>query len=200
MRTYNRNMRSASLAIVVAAGVVLAGVAEYESAKRKIELIGNDLAPRGSTISLTPTELSAYAKGEIERAGEDGIRNPQVKLGDGVATGMALVDFNKLMDSSGKSPNWLLARLLEGEKQVAATVRMESSKGMATVHVERVEISGLTLDGSALQFLIKQVFLPRYPDAKIGEPFELGHNMEEIQVRPANVAVKITPEDNAAIR
>lgn len=192
-RPYNRIMRGVSLATLVAVGVLLA-TTPYESAKRKIELIGNDLAPRGSAIALTPLELAAYAKGEIARSGEDGIRDPQVKLGDGVATAMALIDFNKLMDSSGKSPNWLLAKLLEGEKPVTATIRMESAKGMATVHVERVEISGLTLDGSALQFLIKQVFLPRYPTAKIGEPFELGHNMQEIKVRPASVMVKITPE------
>lgn len=193
-------MRGGSLAMVAAAGVMLAGVTQYETAKRKIELIGNDLAPRGSTISLTPSELSAYAKGEITRTGEDGIRDPQVKLGDGTAIGSAMVDFTKLMDSSGKSPNWLLARLLEGEKPVTVSIRMESAKGMATVHVDRVEISGLTLDGSALQFLIKQVFLPRYPTAKIGEPFELSHNMQEIQVQPANVLVKITPEEQRAIR
>ncbi|MCW5981545.1 MAG: hypothetical protein KIT09_25900 [Bryobacteraceae bacterium] len=184
-------MRGLPLGAVVLAGLGLASVTQYESAKRKIDLVANDQAARGSTITLTGDELAAYAKGEIARSGEQGVREPQVKLGSGTATGTALIDFNKLMESNGRPPNWLLARLLDGEKPVAVTVRMESGNGLATVHVERVEVSGVALDGAALQFLIKQLFLPRYPDAKIGEPFELSHNMEEIRVQPANVLVKM---------
>jgi hypothetical protein len=184
-------MRGISLAILAPAALLLASITQYESAKRKIDLIGTDQVPRGATVSLTPAELTAYAKGEIANSGKQGIRDPELKLGDGVATGTAIVDIPKLMETPGKSPNWFLARLLEGEKPLAVTVRMESANGFATVHVERVELSGVTLDGSALQFLIRHVFLPRYPNAKIGEPFELSHNMEEIRVHPSDVQVKM---------
>jgi hypothetical protein len=30
-----------------------------------------------------------------------------------------------------------------------------------------------------------------YPSAKVGQPFELGHNIERIEVRPAGVDVLI---------
>jgi hypothetical protein len=184
-------MRGLSPAILVSSCVLLASVTQYESAKRKIELIGSDQAAPGVTILLTSAELTAFAKGEIANSGKEGIRDPEVKLGDGVATGTAVVDVAKLMESPGKSPNWLLARMLEGEKPLAVTVRVESANGFATVHVERVELAGIPLEGSALQFLIKNVFLPRYPHAKIGEPFELSHNMEQIRVQPSNVQVKM---------
>jgi len=44
---------------------------------------------------------------------------------------------------------------------------------------------------------VKTLVLAAYPAAKIGEPFELGHNMEQIQVTPAGVIVKIARSSGA---
>jgi hypothetical protein len=54
-----------------------------------------------------------------------------------------------------------------------------------------VEISGVTIDGKSLDFLIKSFLLPLYPDAAVGRPFELGHRIEKLDVQPKSVGVLI---------
>jgi hypothetical protein len=59
------------------------------------------------------------------------------------------------------------------------------------VDVERVEVSGIVIDGRTLDFLIQNVLLPLYPSAVVGKPFELGHRIEKLEVRTADVVVVI---------
>ena len=68
---------------------------------------------------------------------------------------------------------------------------MQSSGGRCAVYLTGVELSGVSITGSALDFLIKTFFMPLYPEAKIGQPFELGDNIESIDVRPTGVRVTI---------
>ena len=88
-------------------------------------------------------------------------------------------------------PGWLMAWLLEGERPVQVTVRITSGTGEATVDVERVDVSGVTIRGSALDFLISNFLLPYYPEAKIGKPFELGHRIDRLDIQPSGVNVVI---------
>jgi hypothetical protein len=74
---------------------------------------------------------------------------------------------------------------------VSVTARISSSAGKAQVDVQRVEISGVTIDGRTLDFLIQNILLPLYPDAAIGRPFDLGHRIERLDVAPAAVGVTI---------
>ena len=187
-------------ALLAAASCLLtAQDGEYGRAKRKIDLIAEERARAGATISLTPSEINAYARTEAAIAVPEGLRDPVIRLGAGRATGEALVDFTKL--SSGQSASgWLFRALLEGERPVSVTVRLDSGNGYGTVNIERVEISGVTVEGRTLAFLIDNFLRPRYPDAKIGEPFELGHDMEAILVKPEGVDVKIKRQRGAAMR
>ncbi|MFB3779632.1 MAG: hypothetical protein ACE141_18580 [Bryobacteraceae bacterium] len=164
---------------------------DYLSAKRKIDLIGNDQAPAGSKIVLTGTELNAYVSHEVAARVREGLREPRVQLGHGSASGYALVDFPKLRQASGKPMNWLLAKLLEGERPVRVAARIHSERGTARVDVESVEISGMTIEGATLDYLIQKFVLPYYPGAKVGEPFELKHGIERLEIRPAAVQVII---------
>ena len=52
-----------------------------------------------------------------------------------------------------------------------------------------MEISGLAIDGSTLDFLIQNFLIPMYPDAVIGKPFELGHGIDRLDVSPSAVGV-----------
>jgi hypothetical protein len=81
--------------------------------------------------------------------------------------------------------------LLDGERPVKVTARLESSGGRAQVDVQSVEISGMTIDGPVLDFLIRNYLLSNFPSAKVGERFELGHRIDRIEVRPAAVSVVI---------
>jgi hypothetical protein len=171
--------------IPVLALLGLADSAEFLSAKRKFDEIGADHLKSGSRVTLTPAELRAYAEHEAP----PGVSKPVIQLANGTATGTALIDFARLRAGQGRPPGWLMARLLEGERPVTVTARIHSANGSATVEVEKVSISGLQVDGRTLDFLIQNFLLALYPDAVVGRPFELGHNIDRLDIAPGALQV-----------
>ena len=174
--------------LILFAAAAAAAYDNYLSAKQKIDSIEAGGLRSGSRVSLTYAELDAWVAREVP----DGVRNPRVQVTTrGVATGSALVDFAKVQRSQGHPPGWLMSKVLEGERPVRVTARIRSSAGAATVDVERVEISGVAIDGRTLEFLIQNVLLPLYPDAVVGKPFALGHGIDRLDVLPSAVSVTI---------
>jgi hypothetical protein len=181
----------ARLALLLAAVALVSPADNAASARRKIELIQQDWAAPGSTVAFTPDELNAYIREEAAKVAPEGVRDPRIVPGNGRATGYAFIDFAKLRESQGEPMPWLLAKIFGGERRVRVDARIRSGKGRATVFVERVEISGIVIRGSTLQWLIRNVLWSYYPDAKVGKPFELAHNIERIEVTHARVSVMI---------
>jgi hypothetical protein len=180
-------------AAVLSITVLLAGSAapDYLSAKRKIELIRQDRMRPGSRVVLKESELNAYVRQEVAAVAPEGVKDPRLELDAGRATAYALVDFPKLRESQGKQMNWLLARMVAGERPVRVDARIQSGDGRATVDVERVEISGMTIQGAGLDYLIRNYLWSYFPTARPGEPFELAHGIERLEVRPSEVQVLI---------
>ena len=171
--------------LVVAAG---AAASDYMAARQKIDLIEGDRLKPGSRIELTAPELTAYAQHEMPA----GVRDARVAvIAPGVATGSALVDFGKVRRAQGYQPGWLMSQLLDGERPVSVTARIQSANGTARVDVQQVQISGIQIDGATLDFLIRNVLLPLYPAAAVSRPFELGHRIEKLDVQPRAVGVVI---------
>ena len=177
------------LAVLAAPLIVYSTRSDYASCQRKFNLIENDRLRAGSKVTLSPSELNAYVEQELPKVVPQGVREPKLQLGVGTATGSAMVDFLKLQSAQGKPPGWLMRQLLQGERPVAVTTRIESAGGRATVNVQSVEISGMTIEGRMLDYLIHNYLLPYYPDAKVGEPFELSHNIDRLDVQPTRVDV-----------
>jgi hypothetical protein len=180
-----------SLLLLAPVALVWSTHSDYLAVKRKFDQIAQDRMKPGARVSLTPQELNAYVEQEVKRAAPDGVRQPKVELGSGTATGSALIDFAKVRTAQGNPPGWLMSRLLSGERPVTVTARIESKEGKARVDVQRVEISGVPIEGTVLDYLIENYVRDRYPQAKIGQPFELGHNMERVEVRPGGVNIHI---------
>lgn len=173
--------------------VALLGAApgDYASVQQKFGLIESGRLKPGSRVELTPGELNAYVEHELPSV-TGGVRQPRLRLlRPEVAEGTALINFAELRRSQGNPPGWLMSQLLDGERPVAVTARIRSSAGTATVDVLSVQISGLTLDGRTLDFLIQHFLLPLYPDATVGRPFELGDRIEKLDVQPSGVGVLI---------
>jgi hypothetical protein len=169
--------------------VLAAAVAadDYGSAKQKLAQIEGGKLKSGARVTFTPGEIGAYAAKEAP----NGVRNPRLELQPGIAKGNALIDFGKVRRAQGYQPNWLMAKLLDGERPISVTARIHSGGGKATVDVQSVEISGMTIDGKMLDFLIQNFLLAMYPDAVVGKPFELGHRIDRLDIQRGSVGVVI---------
>jgi len=172
----------------VVVALCAAPTADYASVQRKFDSIESGRLKPGSLVNLTAAELNAYVAHEVPA----GVRQPRlVLLRPEVAQGNALIDFAEVKRGQGDPPGWLMTHLLEGERPVSVTARIHSAAGKATVDVLSVQVSGLTIDGRTLDFLIRNVLLPMYPNAAVGRPFELGDHIDKIDVQPTGVAVLI---------
>ncbi len=171
--------------------LLLAGIATPAPApqgavavRQKLDLLRSGHATPGSTITFTSHELNAYARWALPAYLPHGVREPRLELGNGSATATAMVDFLQVRQGAGQTTNWFLSKLIEGEHPVRVSASIRSSRGRATVYLNRVEISGVAVSGSTLDFLIDNFFHPLFPEAKINQPFELEDHVERIDVRP----------------
>ncbi len=158
---------------------------------QKLDLIESGKAQPGSVFRFTSAELNAWVRVKAPTVVHDGFRQPHLVLGNGETSATALIDFLKVRHASGVETNWLVAKLIQGEKLVRARASIQSAHGQATVHVFRVEVGGLAVTGAPLDFLVQNFLLPLYPNAKIDEPFELAGNVDRIVVTPAEARVYI---------
>lgn len=190
--SYTRGVdRRTCLALLFGATLDAAPPPAYRSARRKLDIIESDHAPAGAVYSFTRAEIEAWADVEVPGIVPEGLRNPRVELGDGTATGRALIDFARLRHAKGAAKNWFLDKLLEGERPVTVTIDLKSANGMCTVRLLRLEVGSVAATGAVLDFLVRNFFLTLFPNAKIGEPFELEHRLERINIQPKAVYAKI---------
>jgi len=160
----------------------------FERAQNKLDRIESGRPRPGSVIVFTPAEMNAWARGRVPQMYQ-GIREPSVQLGTATATGSALIDFLKMRQGEGLTTNSLIAKLIEGERPLKVSIQLESSHGSATARLTRLEISGVAVTGTALDFLVNEFFLHLFPDAKVNKPFELHNNIDRIELRPDGVRV-----------
>lgn len=183
-----RRLDPIGIGIVLTGLTLSAAYTEYAACVQKLQLIDSGRLRSGSHVELSARELTAYASAEAPA----GVRNPQLRLtAPGIATGTALIDFGKLRRAQGHPPGWLMSKILDGERPVSVTARIHSDAGRATVDVQRVEISGIEIDGRTLDFLIHNFLLALYPNAAVGRPFELGHHVRKVDVQPQAVRVVV---------
>jgi hypothetical protein len=159
------------------------------SCRRKIDEIELLRAKPGAVYTFSPAEINAYAREELPVIIPQGMRNSRLDLTSGGAVGTALMDFLKMQHAKGVQMNWVMEKLLEGERPVRIVIESQSSNGRAIVYLRRLEISGVSASGTVLDFMIKNFFRPLYPNAHINEWFAIGYNIDHVEVRPDRVTV-----------
>ena len=161
-------------------------------AHQKFARIESGKLPAGTRIDLSAAELDAWAADEAKLYAPGATRNIHLQLRAGAATASMLVDFLKLRQATtGEDPGWIMKNLFAGERQVTVTARFESRNRRARVDVDRVEVSGVPIEGATLTFLIDNFLRPTFPDVKVDEWFELGFHMDRFTVSPVGVSVFI---------
>jgi hypothetical protein len=181
----------AAAAVAAACSLVAGAVAQNDGAQRKIDLIQQDAVPRGATVVIGKDELNVYVRNKIAVSFRQGVRRARLDLGTDRVTGFADIDFPALRQAMGKPLGWLMSALLAGERSVRVEAHIRSSGGKAVVDLERVEVSGISISGGTLDYLIRNFVSPYYPEATVGKPFALAHHVERLEVRPGGVSVVI---------
>jgi len=177
--------------VFLIAAAVAASSSSSDSARNKIGNIERDRLPPGAHVTLTAQELTAYARDQAQRIAPGAVQHMSLSIGGGHAEGSAIVDLLKVRQANGDSDSWIMRQLLSGGHEVRTRVRIESRAGKAKVDVERVEIGGVTMEGKTLAFLMSQFVIPSFPNARVGEWFELGHRIDRFELRPGAVTVWI---------
>jgi len=170
---------------VLATGVLWSVSPEASrSAREKIARIGAaGLAP-GEAVVLTEDELNSYLRYDLAAFLPKGVRNPKVRLLRDTGVFRARIDLDRLPppETEGLS-GALWGLLLQGERDVQVTCRCTASKGMGLVEIESVEVDGVELPRTVVDWLVSHVsessFLPGY---RAGDPFPLPHNLRDIRL------------------
>jgi hypothetical protein len=177
-------MKRVALLLILALPLVPAP-SRYDSlpTERKLDLIEQGRVPPGTQLVFAERELNTFVVRKAKELIPTGLREPKVSLSDGAVIGTAYVDFVKMRHAQGEDLNWLVAKLLTGEHPVFVKGRVTSANGSARVDLENVDIGGNSIKGRALDLMVRAFVSPLYPQAKVGTDFELGYNVDRIEVK-----------------
>ncbi len=168
---------------------------------RKMEMIEKGKVDPGSHVAFSEAELNTYFAQKVREAVPDGMKDTRVQIGDGgVITGQARVDFVKMKRAQGQDMGWIMRQMLEGEHDLRVVGRLETSAGRGRVDLQRVDVGSMAFKGRALDMLINTFLAPHYPQAKPGQSFELGYNMDRIDLKPGQALVVMAPKKQPSRR
>lgn len=155
------------------------------SLDHKLALIESNRLKPGARVVTTAAEWNAWVADQVP----PGVTRTRIDLGENRVTASANIDFLKIDRAAGNTPNWFLASILQGDRPVTVTARIQSANGRARVDVERVQIAGVAVEGRALDFLIHEYVIPRYPQAKVSQWFPLDYRMDHFEIHPSGCTI-----------
>jgi hypothetical protein len=164
---------------------------DYSSIRRKMDDIEKDRLKPGSHVFLSLRELNSYLQAQVATIAPKAVRDAKLVLSEGSGTATAMINFLELNKARGGTSNWLMDKLLDGERPVKVSVHVQTGNGKARVNVDRVEVGGAVMQGGALEFLIQNYVVPQFPDAKVDQWFTMAHHMDHLEIHPSGVTVVI---------
>lgn len=179
----------------LAAAVLTGGVSvwamsleEGRSAAIKINRISNDELQPGEEVALSEEEINSYLHYVYAEELPNGVRGMRVRFSRDTANVRGYVDIAKLAAESN-GPSGFFLRLLRGERLMDARVRYVSSNGEARIDVESLKLDGREMKGVLLDWLVNSYVAPNMDGFALGEPVEIGHNIERIKLEAGQALV-----------
>jgi hypothetical protein len=190
----SHSLRAAVVVTAVVAGAAFslggASIADSKSTYKKLDAIEAGRVPRGSRVSFSRPEIDGWLQDSAKYHVPRGLTGLRLDMTESRATAYANIDFLKVQQATtGGDPGWLVKNLFAGERPVVVTARFSSANGRARVDVERVEISGVPIEGRALDFVIANYVRPTFPDVKANEWFDLHYGVERFTLGSPGVTV-----------
>jgi hypothetical protein len=158
------------------------GSRDLVSAERKIDHIesnGRSSRPNQTPTVLTEAEVNAYIASENIKmpAGVDSVK---LEGEDGVITGHAKVDFDRIREGVHSS-NPLLS-VFSGVHDVVVVAHAGATEGRGHVHVDSVSIDDMEVPHFVLQLFVEKFLTPKYPDLGIDSQFKMADRIDSATV------------------
>ncbi len=175
--------------LIAAASVVWGQASVHRSIEQTFAIISEDRAPLGARFHITAAELTAYAHAQAEELAPGAVTGETVTISPEHAEATGSVNFLRLRGTERSGS--FLDQLLDGERPVTVRVRIQSAGGRARVDVESAQISGVPIEGPAVNFLLREFVLPSFPDARLGEWFKLSHHIDHFTLKAGSADIQI---------
>jgi hypothetical protein len=171
--------------------LLLLAADDFSSIQRKMDDIVKEHTKPGDRIHLSLREMNAYLYAQAQAIAPKAVHNTKVELGEGSGTASAMVNFLELNKARGAQSNWLMEKMLDGERFVKVSVHIQSEHGKGRVNVDRVEIGGAAISGAPLDYLIQNYVVPQFPTAKVDQWFTMDHHMDHFEIHQSGATVVI---------
>lgn len=171
--------------------LLLLATDDFASIQRKMDEIVKEHVKRGERIQMPQRELAAYLRAQADAIAPKAVHNTKVEPFEGGGNVSANVNFLELNKARGGQSNWMMEKMLDGERLVKVTVHVQTEHGKARVNVDRVEVGGAAIQGAPLDYLIEHYVRPQFPNAKVDQWFTMDHRIDRIEIHPAGVTVII---------
>jgi hypothetical protein len=146
---------------------------------RHIEENARRNPPDQTPTVLTEREINAYLNsGRVQLP--VGVRSVRFTGQNGVLDAVARVDFDAITAQS-KSSNPLLS-LFSGVHDVHAVAHASASGRQGRVHIDSIEIDGVTVPRMALEFFIDRYLTPKYPNVGMDSVFNLPDRIDTARI------------------
>ncbi len=162
--------------------VAKSGSRDLASAERKIDHVeanGRSARPNQTPTVFTETEVNAYLASDNVRL-PAGVETVKLEGEDGVITGNARVDFDRIREGSHSS-NPLLS-VFSGVHDVVVVAHAHGAEGRGHVHVDSVSIDDMEVPHFVLQLFVDKFLTPKYPDLGIDSQFTLADRIDSATV------------------
>ncbi|MGH9514528.1 MAG: hypothetical protein ACRD3P_02500 [Terriglobales bacterium] len=158
------------------------GSRDLASAERKIDHVesnGRLRRPNQTPTVFTEAEVNAYLASDNVRM-PAGVESVKLEGEDGVITGTAKVDFDRVREGVHSS-NPLLA-IFSGVHDVVVVAHAHGAQGRGHVHVDSVSIDDVEVPHFVLQLFVDKFLTPKYPDLGIDSQFAMPDRIDSATV------------------
>lgn len=179
------NLRNSAILIFLCLPLALVGASnsrDLTSAERKIDRVeANARSPRPNQTPtvFTEAEVNAYLASDKVQL-PTGVQSVKLEGEDGVITGHARVDFDKVREGS-RSSNPLLS-VFSGVHDVEVIAHAHGAEGRGHVHVDSVSIDDMEVPHFVLQLFVDKFLTPKYPDLGIDSQFTMADRIDSATV------------------
>jgi len=158
------------------------GSRDLASAERKIDHVesnGRSSHPNQTPTVFTEAEVNVYLASDNVRL-PAGVESVKLEGENGVITGSARVDFDRVREGTHSS-NPLLS-VFSGVHDVVVVAHAHGAEGRGHVHVDSVSIDDMEVPHFELQLFVDKFLTPKYPDLGIDSQFALADRIDSATV------------------